>query len=244
MNLRQIALMIAATIFSLGAQAMVFPFLKADAQNQINTIANYEHSIPCPGEYTNLLTNTNLFSSTEQSELMAVRLKYQDVTTNNGPSGSVFTGWKLYKTGHPELGAEANSFFVACFTDTNSNGHEEIKSERPGCITAKFRTESGDGYDAVLNNGALVTFQQYRHNLLDGLFVAMDPNKPLDQDHCGVWMRFANGRAVGKFLMWGNDPSADRNEVRIVAEAEFKQPFDFIQYQSIPFDLAWERITN
>jgi hypothetical protein len=135
---------------------------------------------------------------------------------------------------------------VACFGYTNSDAQEEIKSQFPGYITAKFRSKAGDGYDVVFVKNSLIAYQEYEHNVLDGLLVAVhDPNNPSDTEHCALWARFTNGKILGRFIMWGPTNLAERQAgFQIVAEAEFKEPFDFLKYQSIPIDLAWTEVSS
>jgi len=244
MKLKYAVLTIIFSCLNSQAERLVLPFLKMEAQSNIIVIANDDHPIPCPPEYTNLLSNTNLLSITEQEELREVSLKYQNVITTNGPAGSVFKGWSLRRMKqHAGLRVPTNTFWVACFAYTNSNAHEEIKSQ-PGNITARFRSKAGDGYDVVFAGNSLFAYQEYKHGVLDGLFiVGNDPNNPNDKEHCGMWARFVNGKILGKFIMWGpNSFTSSQSGFKIVAEAEFKESFDFLKYQSIPFDLAWTEV--
>lgn len=142
-------------------------------------------------------------------------LKYRNVTTTNGPAGSVFAGWKKCRMKHTELGVATNAFLVACFAYKNSDAHEEIRSEYPGYITAKYRSGSGDGYDVAFINGSLATYQEYSRGVLDGLLVAMSPNTTSNEEHCSAWMRFNYGRILGKFIMWGSNPAGNQNAIEI-----------------------------
>jgi len=166
----------------------------------------------------------------DQKNLEQITLRYQNVTTNSGPSGSVFKGWGLRQE---KFEMWSNTFVVACFFSTNSNANVEIRKNDPSQITVKFRTQTGDGYDANLINGSIFAYQEYKSGILDGLFVILhDPNNPNDKEHCGMWARFVQGKILGKFFMWGKDG-------KIESLAEFKKPFDFLKYQTIKTDLSW-----
>jgi hypothetical protein len=230
------------------AEQLIFPLLPIESQSNIIVTADFDHPKLCLPEYTNLISNTNLFSIAEQNKLNEVTLKYQNVTTNSGPAGSVFKGWGLRRTKYPALGVPTNVFWVACFTYTNSDAQEEIRSDAVGYIKVRFRTPTGDGYDVSFVKNALITYQEYKHGMLDGLFVALGliaPSNPKYEEHCGAWARFVNGKILGKFIMWGpNNLVGKQVGFQIVAEAEFKEPFDFLKYQSIPIDLAWTEVPN
>lgn len=229
------------------AEKLVFPFLKMEGQSNIIVLADMDHHLPCPQKYTNLFSNTNLFTLTEQEKLRNVALKYQKVTTNSGPAGSVFSNWELRRMKYTELGVATNIFLVACFNYTNCNAREEIYAYSGSKnIIAKFRTSTGDGYDVCLINNTLTVYQEYKNEVLDGLLVGVhDPNHLDDKVHCGMWTRFTKGKVFGKFITWGQDDFESQAGFEIGAEAEFKEPFDFLKYQSIPIVLAWiEVLTN
>jgi hypothetical protein len=215
------------------AERLIFPFLTLESQSNIIVTADFDHPRPCPPEYTNLISNTNLFSLAEQKKLKEVTLKYQNVTTNSGPAGSVFKGWGLRQE---KIETWTNTFWVACFAYTNSDAQEEIYQTSPGTIVARFRRQAGDGYDVSVINGSIFAYQEYKNRLLDGLYAVLhDPNHPEEKEHCGMWARFAKGKIMGKYLMWGQDN-------KIVVEAEFPKPFDFLKYESTKLDLAWTEV--
>ena len=245
MKLQYAAFALIVSCVNSHAERLTLPFLASESQSNIIVIANDDHPIPCPLEYTNLLSNTNLFSMADQEQLKKITLKYQNVSTNKGPAGSVFNelGLRRMKQ-HAGLRVPTNTFWVACFTYTNSDAQEEIKSEFPGDISTTFRSKTGDGYDAVFANNSLFAYQEYKHGVLDGLFIiGHDPNNPNDKEHCGMWARFTDGKIRGKLIMWEYNNFTDRQSgFKIMAEAEFKEPFDFLKYQSITLDLAWETV--
>ena len=236
---------------TIRAEQLVFPFLRPEFQSNIVVTADFGHSKPCSEKYTNLFSNTNLFSIQEQMRIAEVAQKYLNVTTNSGPAGTVFKRWGLRQMKYSKLTGETNPFLVACFAYTNFTAQEEIGT-RNNSIIAKFRTQNGDGYNVTFKNNFLVTYREFKRGKSDGLFVlAHDPIYPYPDEHCGMWAHFSSGRAVGKFIVWQRSPPHDlieireeikvteRTEFRIVAEAEFKEPFNFLKYQSIPIDLSW-----
>ena len=206
------------------------PFFDLESQSNLIVIVdciNFECAHPsCPVEYTNLVSNTNLFSPAEQNLLREIPLKYKNVTTNSGPPGSELIG--LDKT---------NGNWVARFKYTNSEAQDEVvfhavpsvngklhrmetqaaQDERAfGHISARFRTKAGDGYDVTVNRNKsdLLDFGQIKHNAKDGLFAGFYG------DHSVSWMRFANGKTVDKWFVWSRDGS-------LLIEVEFKEPYDF-----------------
>jgi hypothetical protein len=232
------------------AQRLIFPFLRLEAQSNIVVMADFDHLKPCPPEYTNLLSNTNLFSLDEQKKIREVTLKYKNVTTNSGPVGSVFKGFGLRQLKYAELTGATNKLWVACFAYTNSEAQEEVLSYY-GQNIVKFRTEAGDGYDAMFRNNFLITYMEYKHGLPDGLFVfAHDPMYPYADEHCAMWAHFTSGKVLGKFIVWQMSPTQDQADFKITdsttfkiaAEADFKEPFDFLKYQSIPIETSWTEV--
>jgi hypothetical protein len=210
-----------------------------EGQSNITVLADMDHHIPCQPEYTNLLSNTNLFSIAEQEKIKEVTLKYQNVTTNSGPAGTVFKGWELRRRRYVDLGLPTNTFSVACFSYTNSDAREQIDASGDAKhIIAKFRTPTGDGYDVAIVDNILMSYQEYKNELPDGLFVVVQDPK---LEHCGMWARFTKGKVLGKFIVWQMN---DQSGFQIMAEAEFKDPFDFLKYQSIPIDFAWDEVST
>jgi hypothetical protein len=225
-------LLFAGTLFAQtnSTPQKTIPIFDPGSQSNLVVIVNCldsECAHPsCPVEYTNLVSNTNLFSPVEQKLLKEIPLKYKNVTTNSGPPESVLVG--LDKT---------NGNWVAHFQYTNSEAQDEVvfhalpsngklyrvetqaaQDERAfGRISAKFRTKVGDGYDVKIARGSVFDFQQIKQNIRDGLVVG------LDGDYCGNWMRFINGKAVGKWFVWDRDGN-------LIIEVEFKKPFDFDKY--------------
>ncbi len=191
-------------------------FLDAASQSNIVVIVDgQEHSQPCPLKYTNLISNTNLFTPTELSMLKEIPLKYKNITTNSGPPGSVLVG--LDKT-------NGDWDWVARLQYTNTDAHEDIMLGARGLL-AKFRTASDEGYDVTIYNYKTsatgisdIDFEQIRHGATDALVVTMHG------DHCTWLMHFADGKAIGKWFVWGQE---SYEAGKLIIEAEFKQPYDY-----------------
>ena len=221
---------------------IVFPSLPLELQDNIIVLAglmdasNREQSMPCPPAYTNLLSNTNLFSPAEEQWIKEVALKYKNVTTNSGPAGTVFKEWK---TRQMKLSEKlTHTYPVAFFNYTNSSDHEEVVSKYDGQeVIAHYRTPSEDGYDVKLYRGMLMDFQEYKKGVLNGLFIRPNstshPNTNFDK--CYGYLRFAEGMAVGKYICWDNTG-------KISSEMEFKKPFDILKYSFAKFDLSWTEV--
>ena len=166
----------------------------------------------CPAEYTNILSNTNLFTPDEQKLLTEISFEYKNVTTNSGPSGSVFVG--LDKDNFAFTG----DYEFALFRYTNSEAQVKVFFDKNGKGKAswiRFRTQAGNGYDASFYKNGIAAFRQFKHKQLNGLWA------DFEDDHCSDWMCFTNGKAVGKWLVWNRTGS-------LYMEAEFKEPYDFI----------------
>ncbi len=212
------------------AERLVFPLLLPESQSNIIVTAAPEHSKACPLEYTNLMSNTNLFSPAEQSLLRQIHLQYNGVTTNSGPLGTIFKGVELrqWKSGERVV----KTFSVSCFDYTNFNARDEIAFLSQRQIMIVFRTQDGNGYNVNLIDGRLAQYQEYKNGVLDGLYVG----QVFDNERCNYWARFVKGRIVGKFLGWNEDGEIDM-------EAEFKEPFDFSKNAIGKFDRSWDRVS-
>jgi len=210
------------------AERLVFPLLLPECQSNIVITADPDHRRTCPPEYTNLISNTNLFSPAERKLLKEIPLKYKEVTTNSGPDGTVFNGYALRQW---TVGKFSKTFQVSCFAYTNSAAQVEIAFMDSRQTIASFRTQSGDGYDVNLIDGRLVQYQEHKNGVLDGLLM----KSVFDADHCNEWARFVKGKILGKYIMWDGDS-------RILAEAEFKKPFYFVKCAIGKFDLTWEKV--
>ena len=193
---------------------MVSSYFVEEGRTHVNIIVDTPKA--CPLEYVNVSSNTNLFTIAEQELLKAIRLDYNSVTTNSGPPHSVFVRletlmWHMTAT-----------YEVALFRFTNAAAHAQVFFDNRGAINpawARFRTEAGDGFDVRFGNHGIGAFRQFKHGQLNGLWA------DFESDRCSAWMRFTNGKALGKWLVWNREGS-------LYMEAEFKEPFDFLRYLS------------
>jgi hypothetical protein len=192
-------------------------YLDPDSQTNLVVIRNGEGSFPCPPQYANLLSNTNLFSPAEQKLLQEVRSKYNNVTTNSGPPGSVFAS----------LNKDTNGYWVALFRYTNSDARDEVTFG--GRFVAKYSDKTGNGYEFNItpiggNEKPDIGFVQLKQGIPNGLCVGLSGD-----GHCLSWMHYSNGMAVGKWLEWMRDNG-------LSLEAKFKTPYDF-QKHLIPLNI-------
>jgi hypothetical protein len=204
-------------------------------QSNLDVVAGVNgDKVPCPPEYTNVISNTNLFSPDEYKLLREIPLIYGKVaTTNSAPLGSVLIDLKTEQVTNKYYGISID--WVARFQFTNSDSWDEV---RPGgdLRIHKVRNKDGDGYDIgydIYNNGESVGpryggrpggadfwFYQVKHGVYDGLHVIIHHG-----DHCGEWMRYSNGMAVDKWLCWWSDGN---NLFRWI---KFKEPYDFEKHR-------------
>ena len=119
--------------------------------------------------------------------------------------------------------------------------NEEILC-RNNSVVAVFRTPTEDGYTVEFVNSGLITFQEYKSGVLDGLFMACLTQITLPQTDIAVCGHVLLTERHRVSLLYGEDIDTDEGpvEFRIVAEAEFKEPFDFLKYETIPIDVGWE----
>ena len=211
-------------------ERLFLPFLTPESQSNVIVTAVPGRQRPCPPEYTNLISNTNLFTPAEKKLIGEIPLKYKNVTTNIGPVGTVFQGieWRELKF----KGQIIRKSQVSCYVYTNSGAREEIAFLQPQQIFIVYRTQSGDGYNVNLLDGRFLgPFKEYKHGVMDGLSIGQG----FDKEHCNTWSRYVNGEMVGKFLGWGESGE-------LLFEAEFKEPFDISKNSLAPFDDTWERV--
>lgn len=198
----------------------------AASQSNIDVIASgFGDEVPCPPEYTNVISNTNLFTPDEQKLLNDITLTYGDETSNSIPPGSVMVSFKATPI-QTSWGTRWD--WVARLQFTNTDLTDEIT---PGgdLYRHKVRNKDGDGYDFNITPtkfdlvphdytgvaGPAFWFQQIKHGVKDGLYVEV-----IHGDHCSQWMRYSNGWAVDKKLYW------DPNYNKLMVWAKFKEPFD------------------
>lgn len=216
---------------------LYLPFL--DKESQSNVVVTIWGDQPCPPLYTNILSNTNLFTPEEQKVINEVFVKYKNVTTNSGPSGTVLTD--LYKTNYivKAMGRMfTNEICVANFRYTNFEANEEVGFGAG--FSAKFRNKVDDGYNVFFTRtggGTLLTFEEVKQNLTTGLLARFDDNHPqgitwnyrladFDGSHLEEYRHYTNKMIIGKFFMWN-----PRNG-NLMLEADFKEPYDFEKHRT------------
>jgi hypothetical protein len=185
--------------------------------------------VPCPAEYTNVISNTNLFTPEEQKFLREIPVIYGKVTTNSPPPGSVLID---LKTKPIETQYGIFLFWTARFQFTNSDFIDEVT---PGGdqVNHKVRNKDGDGFDLgcdTYNNGESVSsgyggpggpefwLQQIKHGVNDGLSVQIESGRP------ARLMRFSNGMAIGQFFYWAPYDN------KLMIWAKFNEPYDYLKY--------------
>jgi hypothetical protein len=201
--------------------------LDIDSLSNVQIIADSngsEGEKPCPLELTNVVSNTNLFKLDEQKLIESIPLIYGHVTTNSRPVGSV-----------PIAFSRSGYFWKARFQFTNSGMVDEVT---PGgdMLLHRVRDASGNGYDLRVlgmcsgfgygGNGSKrleFSLTQIRHDTRDGLDVS------IVGDHCERWMRFSNGMAVDKWLIW------NPNNGNLMIWVKFKKPYDYLKYSKTGF---------
>ena len=201
-------------------------FLDRDSQTNLIVIRNGEISLPCPPKYTNLLSNTNLFSSVEQKLIPAAFAKYKnyvDFTTNSGPTGT--KAILLYKTNYVDALKIKREDLIGVFRYTNSVAQDEITfgSEH----VARHWDKDGGEYEVRITDTDEkekpdFSFIQMKQGVQNGLCVGFSGD-----GHCLSWMRFTNGLAIGKWLEWERDNG-------LSLEVEFKLPYDYFKHIVIP----------
>jgi hypothetical protein len=182
----------------------------------------------CPPRLTNVISNTNLFTPSEQKLLKEIQFKYKDVTTNSGPLGTVLTGVE-----------KISNYYVAHFSYTNSDVHEDIifgdrsaEARHNGNYDdfmagfdvplVRYRTKDGNGYDATISRSSdkFWTFAQIKQGKVNGLYV------DFSNDHCQNLLHFVDGKAVGNWLQW--DTYTDNH----LLEVKIKSSLDYFRYMT------------
>ena len=224
---------------------LYIPFLEPASQsNVVVTVCSmFGEGDPCPAKYTNVLSNTNLFTAEKQKMIGEALVKYKNVTTNSGPPGAVLINFymtnriipPLYwvSTNVPENVRRTNQIWVAHFQYTDSDAQEEIRFG--GGISARFRNKSNDGYNMSIvwvGSGSLLTFSEVKHDSAKGLIARFGDlhsqgttwdyrNADFNDRRLEEYMQTTNGMLLGKWLMW--NPSSGG----LILEAESKEPYDW-----------------
>ena len=124
-----IGLVVSATNLFGQTNRLFIPFLEKESQsNVVVTFSDFVSRQSCPLKYTNVLSNTNLFSMEEQEIIRNIFVKYKNVTTNSGPPGTMLAD--LYKTNYVIKTKNRTvdvENIIANFQYTNLDAHERIK---------------------------------------------------------------------------------------------------------------------
>jgi hypothetical protein len=212
-----------------------FPFCLLEDTNVIIEVADPTgNGKPCPPQYTNAISNPNLFSPREQELLSSLSSKYQNVTSNRGPSGSVFAG--RYQTnivitvGHETF---TNSAWISRFRYPSSGAQEELAFSS-GAVSARYRAKDGHGYSVGISSVA-IGLDELSGGKNCGLSVTI--SHPQDEITGGVisppyhlseLYHYTNGMLTGKLLIW--NPRG-----LLVWEADFQKPYDLSKHQMYHF---------
>ena len=94
----------------------------------------------CPLMYTNVLSNTNLFTPAERELLLSMSAKYQGVTTNSGRPGTVLVG--LSRAVFHLAGYDRESVLTH-FAYTNSAAREDVAFLASGHKAVKYQSKPG-----------------------------------------------------------------------------------------------------
>jgi hypothetical protein len=219
---------------------LVIPFLDEESQSNLTVTVVSDplgDGQPCPPEFTNTLSNTNLFTPEEQRLIKDVFVKYADVTTNSGPHGTKLVA--LYKTNvvYQLKGKTVNSErLIGQFQYTNSDGKEEIAFGTG--LSAKYRSESDDGYNVYIvrtGSGSILSFTAVRKGRINGVLAQFYDLHPQgmnwDYKHASLtnsvlaeYRHITNGLVFGNYFLWDI-------KGRLMLAAEFKEPYDFEKHR-------------
>src|ERR1035437_9498622 len=220
-------LLVAGNLFGPGSlsarETMLIHYGACRSNIDLIASGSFDDEVPCPPEYTNIISNTNLFTQEEQRLLNEIPVKYGNVTSNSGPAGSVLISYRATPVSQ-NWGTEW--LWLSRFQLTNSDLTDEVS---PGgdLLRHVVRNKAGDGFDLNINpnepgsssfgggSGPMYWFKQVKHGVKDGLSVEI-----VHGDHCSSWMRYSNGMAVDKWLGW------DPNKPYLIIWTKFKQPCD------------------
>ncbi len=227
---------LAAPLFgqSNQAQRLFIPLMNRESQsNVIVSVSDLGDGQPCPAKYTNLLSNTNLFTSMQQEEIKAAFNKYRGVTSNHGPAGTVLVD--SYKTNYVFKADDKRKAeeTISVFQHTNRNAREIIRIGAG--FLAEYRTGSNDGYNVSFTRtgaGTLLGFGEVRNNKPHGVFARFVDMHPqgLAWDHGSAdfessllseYKQYSNGYVLGRFFMW------NVKNGHLQVQAEFTRPYDW-----------------
>jgi hypothetical protein len=228
---------ICVALFALHSTAenLVIPFLDPASQsNVVVRVCDWNAPKPPGPELTNRLSNTNLFTPSQQREIQSVLDKYSRVSTNVPPAGSVLV--QLYKTNQFN-GIVRTENWVALYRYTNCAAREQIIFD-PG-IAASFRDDNGNGYFVSINcvgNGSLLRFAEVKRGQSTGVLVTIEDHRPqgekwsyqrsdFKEGSLMEYRQLTNGMILGKFIMW-NPINGN-----LILDADFKEPYDINQHR-------------
>jgi len=217
------------------AERLFVPFMNKESQsNVIVSVSDFGSGQTCPDQFTNSLSNTNLFSLETQEEVRSAFSKYKLVTPTRGPSGTILvdsfkTNYQL-KIYNKVVNSEE---IISIFQYTNRDGRELIKYGSG--LWAEYRNASNDGYNFSFNRtgvGTQLGFGEVKNNKPSGVFVRfedMHPQgiswSPKDADfidsRLSEYRQYTNGFVLGKFLMW------NVNNGNLLIKAEYTAPYDW-----------------
>ena len=218
------------------AKSLVISYLDPASQtNAIVAVADFVTGQPCPAEFSNVLSNTNLFTYEQQKQIEEIFYKYKDITTNSGPVGTILIG---YDQTNYLVRTEGQTISIprclSRFRYTNSDAVETI-TIGPGGMNSEYRDKSDNGYDIGFirtGYGTMLRFVEKKGNSANGILVSIEDlfhqgkdwdfrRAQFSDQRVTEYRQYTNGLVLGKFLMW--DPRTGK----LIVEAEFKEPYDY-----------------
>jgi hypothetical protein len=221
---------------------LIIPFLDEASQSNVNVavLDILGNGQPCPAEYTNIVSNTNLFTAEEQRQIREAFVKYTDVTTNFGPYGTKLVALSKTNSVYQSKGKIRNvERWLGQFQYTNSDAKEEINFGKGASgISAKYRSQSDKGYNVYIGwsgSGSILRFTAVRNdrsNCALAIFYDMHPQGTnWDLNHAiftnsilAEYRQYTNNLAFGKYFLWDI-------KGHLILAAEFKEPYDFEKHK-------------
>ena len=234
-------LLINRAVFAQGLSnaRLYIPFLDTVSQSNVAVTVSdfFGNGERCPTQYTNLLSNTNLFTEHDKELIHDVLLKYRNVSTNSGPPGSKLIDLSKTNCIVPVVKL-TNSYWRAVFEYTNSGAQDELIFIDSG-ITARFQKKNGDGYIVGLRrlDGVLsYLVEQTRWGKGEGLNVEFNDIREttdsaerapenFEENHVTSWRRMTNGDIIGKWFVWNPENN------NLILAAEFKMPYNLEKHR-------------
>lgn len=230
-----------ASILAAEPKRMYIPQLGSLVPTNAIVHADFNHPQDCPVSLTNLLSNTNLLSPTEQEIIITAALRFKNVSSNTPPAGATFSGWSWRRFTDKKSPLGTNPFVVACYRSADTNITDEISFMGNRMIHVQHRNNSSDkGFNALIIDRVLLTFVEYNGSKNDGIMVSLDQEKAETFLRLGGYARFANGLIYGKSLAWGRRSVKSANGYQLVSHVDFLSPFDFSLHAENWASFAWE----